>query len=206
MYITYLLLVVTILISVKAFSDDEFKWKLMFNPYQIVHRKEWYRSFSHAFIHSGWMHLIFNMYVLYMFGAEITNRQGRLSLEPDLVDRYGVKGYLYFGCLYLGGILFAGIWSLKKHKDNPNYNALGASGAVSAVVFAYILLNPNVQLGILFLPENFMLPAYVFGPLLLVVEYFLSKRVKTGIAHDAHISGAIFGVVFMCIVDYELSI
>jgi len=207
MYITYLLLVATILISVKAFSDEGFKWKLMFNPYNVVHKKEWYRSFTHAFIHSGWMHLIFNMYVLFMFGAEMDSKLKyyNLSLEPDLVDRYGAKGYLYFGCLYVGGILFATIWSLQKHKDNMHYNSLGASGAVSAVVFAYILLNPMAELGILFLP-GIKLYAYIFGPLLLVAEYFLSRRGGTGIAHEAHIGGAIFGVVFMCIVDYQLAI
>lgn len=205
MYITYLLLAVTILISVKAFSDNDFKWKLMFSPYNVVHQKEWYRSFTHAFIHSGWMHLIFNMYVLYMFGAEMNDRTvyRNMSLEPDLIERYGAKGYLYFGCLYVGGILFATIWSLQKHKDNIHYNSLGASGAVSAVVFAYILLNPTAELGLIILPGIYI-PAYIFGPALLVLEYFLSKRGGTGIAHDAHISGAIFGIIFMSIVDYNL--
>lgn len=203
MYITYLLLVVTIAISVKAFSDNEFKWKLMYNPYNVIHNKEWYRSFTHAFIHADWLHLGFNMYVLYMFGVEMAdNRYMHLSLEPALIESYGNKGYLYFGCLYLGGILFSTLLSLRNHKDNMHYNSLGASGAVMAVVFGYIIMNPEAQLGLLFIPVR--VPAYIFGPLLLVVEYYLGKRGGTGIAHDAHFLGAIFGVLFMIIVDYHL--
>lgn len=203
MYITYLLLVATVLISVKAFSDNEFKWKLMFNPYSVVHNKQWYRSFTHAFIHADWMHLGFNMYVLYMFGVEMdSNLYLHKSLEPALIDLYGAKGYLYFGCLYVGGILFATVISLQRHKDNLHYNSLGASGAVMAVVFGYIVLNPTAEMGLLFIPVY--VPAYIFGPILLVIEYLLGKRGGTGIAHEAHFAGAIFGLVFMCLIDIDL--
>lgn len=192
MYITYLLLVVTIVISVKAFGDNEFKWKLMFNPYSVVHNKEWYRSFTHAFIHADWMHLIFNMYVLYGFGE---------ILEMELIALHGAKGYMYFACLYVGGIFFSTLLSLNRNKDNPNYNSLGASGAVMAVLFAFVIMNPNVELMLLFLPIP--IKAYIFGPIILAVEYYMSKRGGTGIAHDAHFAGAIFGIVFISLVDYE---
>ncbi|MBD3637067.1 MAG: rhomboid family intramembrane serine protease [Crocinitomicaceae bacterium] len=193
MYITYLLLVVTIIVSVKAFNDNEFKWKLIWNPYNAVHHKQWYRSFTHAFIHADWMHLGFNMFVLYGFG---------IGLEEMLQQRFGPKGYLFFGCLYLGGILFSNILSLNKHKDNPHYNSLGASGAVMAVLFAYVLMNPNAGLMFIFFPVP--IPAYIMGPLILVAEYYMSRRGGSRIAHDAHFAGAIFGIVFMTIVDYKL--
>jgi len=209
MYITYLLLAVTILVSVKAFSDEGFRNKLMLNPYDVVHNKNWYRCFTHAFIHADIMHLSFNMFALYVFAVQYTPQafpSGRFdisySLEPELVQRFGAKGYFYFALLYLGGILFSTLWSIGKNKNNPNYNSLGASGAVSAVIFAYILLNPMVKLTIFPLP--FGLPAFIFGPLLLTVEYFLAKRGGTGIAHDAHISGAVFGIVFITIIDYNI--
>lgn len=192
MYITYLLLVVTILISVKAFGDNEFKWKLMFNPYNVVHNKEWYRSFTHAFIHADWMHLGFNMFVLYGFG---------LALEQELIVLHGPKGYMYYTCLYVGGIFFSTILSLSRNKDNPSYNSLGASGAVMAVMFAFVIMNPNATLRMLIFPVP--LKAYIFGPLILVAEYYMSKRGGTGIAHDAHFAGAIFGIVFISLVDYE---
>jgi membrane associated rhomboid family serine protease len=204
MYITYLLLAATILISVKAFGDNEFKWKWMWNPYNVVHNKQWYRSFSHAFIHANWMHLAFNMYVLYSFAVQATPGHNfrSLSLEPEMIERYGDKGYLYFACLYLGGILFSTIISLRKHKDNIHYNSLGASGAVMAVLFAYVIMNPSAELAFIFIPVG--IPAYILAPLILVAEYYMSKRGNTGIAHDAHFAGAIFGILFMTIVDYTL--
>lgn len=204
MYITYLLLVATIAISVKAFSDNEFKWKLLWNPYQVVHHQQWYRSFTHAFIHANWMHLAFNMFVLYSFAVQYTPENGgsHLSLEPELIKRFGAKGYLYFGCLYVGGILFSNITSLRKHKDNMHYNALGASGAVMAVLFAYVLINPDSRLMLFFIPIG--IPAYILAPLILVAEYYMSKRGGTGIAHDAHFGGAVFGLIFMAIVDFDL--
>lgn len=193
MYITYLLLVVTILISVMAFNNNTLKWKLMFNPYNVVHNNEWYRSFTHAFIHADWTHLIFNMFVLYSFGT---------ALEDLLSINYGAKGYLYFGCLYIGGILFSTILSIRNHKDNVHYNSLGASGAVMAVLFAFVMMMPSAKLMLLFIPVP--IPAYIMAPLILVMEYYMSKRGGTGIAHDAHFAGAIFGIVFMIIVDYHL--
>lgn len=198
MYITYFILGITILVSLKAFEDDDFKRKLLLNPYDVVHYKKWYRVFTHAFIHADFMHLGFNMYVLYMFGVESTSNGGFsqyfLSLEPAFVQDFGIKGYWYFFLLYVGGIFFSSIYAIYKHQDNPGYNSLGASGAVSAVIFGAVLLNPQAQMGLLFIP--FYIPAYIFGPLMLVFEYFMAKRGKSHIAHDAHIAGALFGIVF----------
>jgi membrane associated rhomboid family serine protease len=205
MYITYLLLGITILVSVRFMEDSVEKRRLMLNPYDVVNYQKWYRCFTHAFIHADWMHLIFNMYVLYMFGASITEHQfgyvSRLSLEPALIADFGAEGYLYFGCLYVGAILFTSTVSIFRHRENMHYNSLGASGAVMAVVFGYILLNPTAELGLIFLP--IYVPAYIFGPIILIAEVLLSRRGGTGIAHDAHIAGAVFGIIFMTIVDYN---
>ena len=193
MYVTYLLLAITILISVKAMEDMTLKGKLMMNPYAVIHHKQWYRCFTHAFIHADFMHLGFNMFVLYGFG---------IGLEDELTATYGIQGYVMFAVLYVMGILFATLLSLKKHKDNPGYNSLGASGAVMAVLFAYILIHPERELGLLILP-GIDIPGYIFGPLILAVEYALSKRGGTGIAHDAHFAGAIFGILFITAIDYH---
>ncbi len=202
MYITYIILIGTVLISLKAIDNPELKYRFLLNPYDVVNEKKWYRIFSHGFIHADYIHLFFNMFVLYMFGVEHTDSDGSfMSLEPALVHEFGGKGYWVYFLLYFGGIAFSSLYSLIKYKDNPNYNSLGASGAVYAVVFASIIVNPEMQMGILFLP--FYLPAYIFGPLLLLIEYFMSKRGSSKIAHDAHISGAIFGIIFISVIHVD---
>ncbi|MGV6862434.1 MAG: rhomboid family intramembrane serine protease [Putridiphycobacter sp.] len=204
MYITYIILIITVLVSIKAFEDQGLMHKLIFNPFDVFRNNNWYRIFSHAFIHADFMHLGFNMYVLYMFGVQVTPQSqsfyfGFKSLEPALVFDFGNLGYIYFGLLYVGGIVASSLFSLFKHKNNPQYNSLGASGAVSAVVFGAILLNPTAKMGLMFIP--IYLPAYIFGPLLIAVEYFLAKRGRTNIAHDAHIGGAIFGFLFVSLIN-----
>ena len=206
MYLTYLIIGATILVSILAFERRELMGKMLLNPYDIVHYKKWYRLFSHGFIHADFIHLFFNMYVLYMFGVQGQYKEGYitnfLSVEPYFILDYGIKGYFYFLLLYAGGLVFSSVYSLFKHQDNPNYNALGASGAVSGIVFAFIIMNPTSELGIIFLP-GLDLPAYIFGPLLLISEYYLAKRGRTNIGHDAHISGAIFGLIFVGLLDYN---
>ena len=157
MYVTYLLLAVTILISAIAMDNQSLKYRLMLNPYDVIHHKKWYRCFTHAFVHGDWLHLGFNMYVLFSFGE---------VLEFQLIRLYGLKGYYYMALLYLSAILFSSLLSLYTNKDNPGYNSLGASGAVMAILFAYILLFPTAELGLLFLPMR--IPAFIFGPIILI--------------------------------------
>ena len=89
--------------------------------------------------------------------------------------------------------------SFLKQQDNSSYRSFGASGAVSAVIFAAILWDPSMRLGILFIP--FPIPAYIFGPIYLAIEYFSMKRGGTGIAHDAHLGGAVFGILFVLLLN-----
>jgi membrane associated rhomboid family serine protease len=192
MYVTYFLLALTILISARAMNDNSFKSKLMLNPYDVIHNKKWYRCITHGFIHADYTHLIFNMIVLFMFGER---------LEEKLVAEYGLKGHYHFVILYLTGILFSCLFSLQKHKDNPGYNSLGASGATMAVLFGFIILFPTAKLAMFLVPIPIY--AYYYGPIILLIEYLLSKRGGTGIAHDAHIAGAIFGVIFITLLDYN---
>jgi membrane associated rhomboid family serine protease len=192
MYVTYLLLALTILISARAINDNLLKSKLMLNPYDVIHNKNWYRCITHGFIHADYTHLIFNMIVLYSFGK---------ALEEQLVIASGLKGHFHFAVLYLTGILFSCLYSLQKHKDNPGYNSLGASGATMAVLFAFIILFPTRKLMMFFIPIE--ISAFYFGPIILLIEFIMSKRGGTGIAHDAHIAGSIFGVIFITVLDYN---
>ncbi len=198
---TNIIIGINVILSVIAFQNRDFLSKMLFNPYQVVHRKEYYRVVTHAFIHGDFIHLFFNMYVLYSFGNLIesifVNPEIFGRLFPDL-EFWGVSnGYLFYILLYLGGILFAVLPAIKKHNNDPSYNSLGASGAVSAVVMAVILLLPTMNLRLFFVPID--IPAFILGAAYLGYEYYMSKKGRTGIAHDAHFWGAIYGLVLLLV-------
>jgi len=201
MSLTTIIVIVSAVVSIMAFQNRDILVKLLFNAYQVVNRKEYYRVITHAFIHGSFIHLFFNMYVLYLFGNSVegifTNQKIFDFYFPSL-DFWGAsRGYLYFVLLYLGSIIFAVLPSIRKHKNDPAYNSLGASGAVSAVVMAFILLLPTKDLYLFFIPIG--IPGFIFGAAYLFYEYYMSKKGGTGIAHDAHFWGAIYGLVLLII-------
>jgi membrane associated rhomboid family serine protease len=199
--ITYIIIGITVITSLYAMNNDSLTHKLMFNAYHINSRKEWYRFFSHGIIHADIAHLAFNMYALYMFGVSSRNIVGVEEIY-SFENVFGVKGPLFFILLYVGGLAMSSLYSYEKHKNDIFYNALGASGAVSAVVFAYIILSPKAQLGFMFIPIP--IPAYLFGIIFLAIEYYLGKRGKSNIGHDAHFWGAIYGIAFTLILKPSL--
>ncbi len=188
-----ILVAVNVLISWQAFNNASLKEKLIFHPYLIKRDKEWYRLFSHSWIHADWQHLLFNMLSLYFLGDLLLNQW---VLDYGLLEGNGLFISLYI----LGGVAATAI-PYSKNQDNYAYRALGASGAVSAVIFAAILWNPTMKLGLLFIP--FPIPAYIFGPVYLLIEYYAMRNIKSGIAHDAHFGGALFGIVFVLLINLE---
>ena len=202
--ITTIIVAITVIVSFLAFNDKDLSYKLTLSPYSVKHHKRWWQLFTHGFIHADYMHLGLNMYVLYSFGGFV---EGVLVEGYDnpingiSVGGFGNIGYLYYITLYVGGLLFATLPSLKKHGDNPGYLALGASGAVSAVVFSSIILYPTGGMGLLFIPIS--IPSFIFGILYLFAENYMSKKGGTRIAHDAHIGGAFFGIIFTVVIDFQ---
>lgn len=201
--INTVLVAINVGVSLLAFGNGALLQRLMLNPYSVVHHREGYRVLTHAFVHGDYIHLLFNMYVLYSFGTLIeqifTNPDYFEMLFPGLEFWGTSRGYLYFLLLYVGGILAASLPALRKHRDNPGYNSLGASGAVSAVVTAVIVLLPTMNLRIFFIPID--IPAFILGAAYLGYEYYMSKRGHTGIAHDAHFWGAIYGLVLLLVLQ-----
>lgn len=184
MIITFIIIIITSIISIGAFNNAELFDKLKFNAYQIKNSGEKWRFFSYALVHSGWIHLLINMYVLYSFGGVV---------EESFTLNFGPIGSLYFVLLYIGGILFSTLFDFGKHKDDIYYNAVGASGAVSAVVFSSILVYPA---GSIFLfPIPFPLPSWVFGIAYLIYSAYMGKKGVDNIGHNAHFWGAVFGIV-----------
>lgn len=193
--ITVALVALTTFISWRGFGDQMLRSNLLMNPYAVRHHGKYYRLVAHGFIHANWMHLIVNMIVLWFFG-----RNMELFFKAKLGMGLGIGAYLL---LYLGGVVVATFPSLWKHKDNPHYNSIGASGGTSAILLASILINP---LQTLYLYFSIPMPAWIFAILFFGYEIYMQRRGGTGIAHDAHIFGAIFGLVFMTVVDYRILI
>ena len=193
--ITLLLIIITVLVSVLAFNDNNLKYKLTFSPYSYIHQKKWWLVITHGFIHADFLHLGFNMYVLYMFGSNI----------EFFFSESNSVGFIFFLSLYIGGMVFATLPSIIKHRDNPNYLSLGASGAVSAIVFTFIVIEPLAKLGLIILPGIYI-PGFIFGILYIIAENYMIKKGGSNIAHDAHIAGAIFGLFFIALFDYNIYI
>ncbi len=193
MSITLILVIVTGLISYQAFNDGTLKGKLLHRPYLENHQKEYYRLLTHGFIHADWTHLLINMYVLYIFGEFV---------ERTFVGIFGqMQGRLFYILLYLSAIVVASIPTHLKHKNNSYYAALGASGATSGILFAFILFRPWAELLLFFILPC---PAVVAAVLYLVYSSWASKNSRDNIGHDAHFYGAIFGFLFPIALKPEL--
>jgi len=178
---TEIIIVITTVISIAAFYNHNIMERLQFNAYQVYHRKEYFRMITHAFLHAGWEHLIINMIVFWSFGN---------AVERYFNMYFGSAGTYYYLVLYFGAILFSSLWSLFKQKNHYYYNAVGASGAVSAIVFSAIFFAPWNKIyffGIL------PIPGIVFAILYLVYSYQMGKRNVDNIGHDAHFLGAAYG-------------
>ena len=194
--ITLIIVIVTVLTSVLAFRREELFYRFDLSPVQIVHKKQYYRIFTHAFLHADYFHLGINMLVLYSFGTFI--EQKFASLEAGGVIFSGTFFYLL---LYAGSIAVASISTVTRNRNDEGYSAVGASGAVSAVVFAYIFFAPlNKIYFYMLLP----IPGILFGVLYLVYSSYMSKRKGDNINHSAHFWGAVAGFLFPVLLDPSL--
>ncbi|MCI6768585.1 MAG: rhomboid family intramembrane serine protease [Bacteroidales bacterium] len=184
--ITVIIIAITCIVSILCFNGTLNGNKLIFNAYQVWHRKEWYRMLTSGIIHSGWGHLFFNMLTLFFFGR--------------IVEQYfsaafgGVPGAVLYVVLYVSALAISSLGDLVKYRDNWNYNALGASGAVSAVLFASILFAPKMGIYIYLIPIP--VPGYIFAPLYLLYCWYMAKRNMDNIGHTAHFWGAVYGILF----------
>ncbi|MGI6291008.1 MAG: rhomboid family intramembrane serine protease [Bacteroidales bacterium] len=191
--VNLIVLSITVLISIIAFNRKDVFYALSFNAYAVARRRQWYRVLSYGFIHANWVHLLVNMFVLWMFGG---------LLEKTYVYLFATKGYFMYLLLYLSSIVVATMGDLKQYKDDYNYHAVGASGATSAVIFAGILLYPMQKIYIFFIPIG--IPAFIFGILFLIYSAYMSRRNIDNIGHNAHFYGAVYGFFFTLMFDYKL--
>jgi membrane associated rhomboid family serine protease len=194
MSITLIIIIITVIISIFAFSSHKVMDDLIFYPSAITQKNQYYRFITYGFIHADISHLFFNMYAFYLFGG---------VCENSFINIFGNYGKTFYVLMYFLSLIACVVPDFLKHNRNPDYRSLGASGAVSAVVFAYILFNPMQGIGLLFIPV--FIPGFLFGILFLIVSYFLGKKGGSRVNHSAHIWGAIFGVVFLIFVSQLFS-
>ena len=169
-----LIILANFLMSKKGFDDYSFLDKFKFQVNRILGGEK-IRMLTSGFLHVDWMHLILNMYVLYMFGGFITSRLGVFS----------------FLIIYFGSLLAGSMYSLSYHKDEPYYSAVGASGAVSGIVYSTILIYPGMSLYLFFFPIP--IPGYIFAIGYLLYSIYGMKKQLGNIGHAAHLGGAIGG-------------
>ena len=174
---------ITLITSVMTFSNPEWFGKMMFHPYSVYRKQKVYTTLTSGLIHHDYMHLAFNMISFYCFAFQLET----------------VIGHWQFAVLYMVSLVLSDMPSLVKHKNDAWYHSLGASGAISAVVFSYIMYAPMAMMMIMPLP--FQMPAIVFGVLYLVYCHFASKHARDNINHDAHLFGAFCGVAITLILN-----
>ena len=194
--ITILIVILSVLTSVAAFRREELFYKLDLSPARIVHQKEYYRIFTHAFLHADYFHLGINMLVLYSFGRYVEQIFSQLE-SAGLI----FSGPFFYILLYVIGIVLASVSTISRHRNNESYSAVGASGAVSAIVFSYIFFAPLEKIYFyMVLP----IPGILFGVLYLIYSSYMSRRKSDNINHSAHFWGAVVGFVFPILLEPSL--
>ena len=195
--ITLIIVIITSLVSIGAFSNQKMIDDLIFYPPAVSRRNQYYRFVTCGIIHADWSHLIFNMLALYLFGKNV---------EDAFVVLFKKPGHYLYLLMYVSALVVAILPTYYKNKDNYQYRSLGASGAVSAVIFAGLMLAPETEVYLFFVPIP--IPGFIFAPLYLIISAFLDRRGRDSINHSAHIWGAIYGLAFVIIacrfVDYNV--
>lgn len=188
-----IIIVITLSASVLAFSNRQLFEMLSLKPILVVQKFQVYRVFSHALIHADWTHLLVNLLVLFSFGN---------ICEQYFAYYFGNSSQFIFLVFYLLSLVISSIYSIIKHKSDRYYSAIGASGAVMAVVFSSIFFDPWNKIyffGVL------PIPGILFGGLYLGYSYYMGKKGMDNVGHDAHFTGAIFGFIFPMIINPQLA-
>ena len=184
-----IIIVLTCVVSYTAFTNARLMDDWILSPYKVQRDKQYYRYITYGFLHADVMHLLFNMITLYFFGR---------VMEGFYTAELGPFGFVLF---YLGGLVFSVLPSALQNQKDPRYATLGASGAVSAVLFAYILFEPWTTLLIFFVP----CPAIIYAVLYVAYSIWLDKKGSDNVNHSAHLWGAAYGVAATLVIQPSVS-
>jgi membrane associated rhomboid family serine protease len=183
--VTLTILALTVLVSWQAFGNRRLLDRLLLWPPAIARQHQYDRLVTHGFVHADWQHLLFNMITLYFFGRHV---------EQMLTPYIGALGFALF---YLSAILVAILPTYLRHRKDPSYRSLGASGAVSAVLFAFILVQPWTLIFVFFVP----VPAILYAVLYVGYSIWMDRRGGDNVNHSAHLWGAGYGVLFTVLME-----
>jgi membrane associated rhomboid family serine protease len=190
-----LVLLIVVATSVFDFSTNfSLRDRFILNPWLVVHRKQYYRVVTSSLVHGDFFHLLFNALAFYNF-APLLEFTLRVRAENSLT------GSLHFLYILLVSLVVSTIPSLAKHQNNPSYNALGASGFVSGIVFATICFYPFIRLQVLYMIP---MPAWLFAVLYLWYSHWAARKAQDNIGHDAHFWGALAGVGMVAILHPQV--
>ena len=187
--LTLILIAVTVLVTWLAFNNPRLLDRLILWPPAIDRKHQYDRLLTHGFIHADWQHLLFNMITLFFFGR---------VAEQVIGSMIGPVGFLLF---YLSAIVIAILPTYLRHRHDTRYRSLGASGAVSAVLFAFILVQPWSLIFVFFLP----VPAILYGVFYVGYSFWMDRQGGDNTNHNAHLSGAIYGVLFMLLMEPRIA-
>lgn len=187
--LTIIIIAVTVIISLNAFNNSTLLHKLMLWPAAMNQPSEYYRLLTSGFIHADYIHLAFNMITLYFFGDSMLKIYSYIGMSP-----------MTFLMLYLTGIIASSIPPFLKNRNNPSYSALGASGGVSAVLFANVYFAPWNSI-YFFGSDRFGIPSIIFAIAYLIYSAYMSKKNLDNIGHDAHFYGAVYGFLFTLVFE-----
>lgn len=189
--ITLIIIIITAIVSISGFSSQKVIDDLIFYPPAVTKRNQWYRFFSSGLIHADYGHLIFNMLSLYFFGP---------AVEQAFSYFFPESGEWVYLVLYISALLVSLLPTYFKHKDDYYYRSLGASGAVSAIIFSGLLLSPGSEVYIFFIPIP--IPGFIFAPLYILLSAWMDRRGRDNINHSAHIWGSLYGLAFTIVVGF----
>lgn len=186
--ITTIIIIITVLVSIGGFSNQKIMDDLIFYPPAVSKRNQWYRFITCGLIHADVGHLIFNMLSLYLFGRFV---------EAKFIEIFAQNGKWAYLLMYITSLFICLLPTYFRNRTNYQYRSLGASGAVSAVVFAGLMIAPYVEVGFFFIPP--IIPGFIFGPLYLLVSAWLDRKGGGNINHSAHLWGALYGILFIVV-------
>ncbi len=192
MTITLVIIIMTCIVSFTAFNNQKVMDDLIFYPPAVQEQKQYYRFITCGFIHANIPHLLFNMYSFWIFGEYV---------EVRFMTIFGPGGKWLYLLMYVTALVACLLPTYVKNTNNYYYRSLGASGAVSAVIFAFIFLEPVRGIGLIFLP-GLNIPGFIFGALFIGISSYLDKKGGGNINHSAHIWGALYGIAFLVVAGF----